>query len=71
MGDTEIEKNKFYRNKTPVFFKDLDIEKVLLSNKIFFGKKNYKFFIDYLYNDHKIKPLHIILPKTGAYVKKL
>ena len=71
MGDTEIEKNKFYRNKTPVFLKDLDIEKVLLSNKIFFGKKNYKFFIDYLYNDHKIKPLHIILPKTGAYVKKL
>ena len=20
-GDTEIEKNKFYRNKTPIFFK--------------------------------------------------
>ena len=25
--------------------------------------------IDYLYNDHKVKPLHIILPKTSAYVR--
>ena len=33
-------------------------------------KKNYKYFIGYLYNDHKIKPLHIILPKTSAYVKR-
>ena len=23
----------------------------------------------YLYNDHKVKPLHIMLPKTSAYVK--
>ena len=22
-----------------------------------------------MYNDHKVKPLHIILPKTNAYVK--
>ena len=57
--DIEIEKNKFYRNKTPIFKKDVDIEKVLVSNKIFFGeKKNYKYFIGYFYNDHKVKPLH-------------
>ena len=31
--------------------------------------KNYKYFIGYLYNDHKVKPLHIMLPKRGAYVK--
>ena len=35
---------------------------VLVSNKIFFGEKNYKYFIDYLYNEHKVKPLHIMLP---------
>ena len=37
--------------------------------KIFFGEKDYKYFIGYLYNDHKFKPLHIMLPKTDAYVK--
>ena len=32
---------------------DVDIEKVLVSNKIYFGEKNYKYFIGYLYNDNK------------------
>ena len=32
-------------------------------------KKIYKYFIGYLYNDHKVKPLHITLPKTSVYVK--
>ena len=32
-------------------------------------KKNYTDFIGYLYNDNKIKPLRIMLPKTSAYVK--
>ena len=49
--------------------KDVDIEKVLISNKISANEKKYKYFINYLYNDHKVKPLHIMLPKTSAYVK--
>ena len=36
---------------------------------ICFGEKNYKYFIRYLHNDHKVKLLHVILPKTSAYVK--
>ena len=51
------------------FKKDADIEKVLVSNKISFSEKNYKYFTDYLYNDHKVKPLHIMLPKRNPYVK--
>ena len=39
-GDIEIEKSKFYRNKTPIFLKDVDIEKVLVSNKLLLEKKN-------------------------------
>ena len=67
--DFEIEKKKKnYRNKTTIFLKDVDIEKVLVSNKISFGEKNYKFFISYQYNDHKVKPLHIMLLKKSAYV---
>ena len=38
-GDIEIEKNKFCRCKNPVFLKDVDVEKVLLSNNISFGEK--------------------------------
>ena len=52
--DIEIEKNKFYFHKTPIFLKDVDIVKVLVSNKISSGEKNYKYFFGYLYNDHKV-----------------
>ena len=69
-GNMEMEKNIFfYHNKTPIFLKDVDIEKVLVSKKIYFDEKNYKYFIGYLYNDHKVKPLHIMLPKTSTYIK--
>ena len=39
LGDIEIEKNKFYRHKTPILFGDVDIEKLLVSKKISFGEK--------------------------------
>ena len=52
--------------KNPSILEDADIEKVLVSKKISFGEKNYKYFIGYLYDKHKVKPLHIMLPKTTA-----
>ena len=61
-GNIEIEKNFFTEIRLPFFKKDVDIEKVLLYNKICFGEKNYKYF--------KVKPLHIMLPKKSAYVKR-
>ena len=38
-GDIEIEKNKFYRYKISIFGGLVDIEKLLVSNKISFGEK--------------------------------
>ena len=67
--DIEIEKNIFYRYKIPILLKDVDIEKVLLFNKISFDEKKY-FCFGYLYIDDKFKPLHIMLLKTSAYVKR-
>ena len=37
--DIEIEKNKFYHHKIPIFLKDVDNEKLLVSKKMSFGKK--------------------------------
>ena len=68
-GDIKIEKYKFYYHKTPILLKDVDIEKVLVSNKTSFGEKNYQYFIGYLHDNHKVKPLHIMLSKTSGYVK--
>ena len=69
LGNTEIEKKKYFSYKTPIFRKDVDIEELLVSKKIYFDEKKYKYFTGYLYNNHKVKPLQITLPKTSAYVK--
>ena len=37
-GNIEIGKIKFYHNKIPIFWGDVDIEKTLLSNGISFGE---------------------------------
>ena len=62
VGNIEIEKNKFYRYKSPIFLKDVHNKKVLVSKNISFGGKSYKYLIDDLHNDHKAKPIHIMLP---------
>ena len=61
-------KNKFYRNKIPICLKDVAIKKVLESNRISLGEKDYKYVNGKLYNYNKIKPLHIMLPKI---IKKI
>ena len=65
-GDIAIKKNKFYLYK---FYLSVDIEKVLVSPKISFGEKNYIYIIGHLHNDNRVKPLHIMPPKTSAYIK--
>ena len=52
--DIEIEKKIFY--KIPIALKNVDVKNVLVSNEISFREKSYKYFIGYLYNDHKVKP---------------
>ena len=54
---------RFTTIKVLFFEKDDDIVKIIVSNKISSGEKNYKNFIGYLYNDQKVKLWHIILPK--------
>ena len=67
--NNEIETHKSYRHKNPIFLEDVDIEKVLVFNKISSGEKNYKYFIGYLYNGYKVKALYRVLLKPSAYVK--
>ena len=65
----KLKKNKFYCDRSPVPLRYVDTEKELVSKKICFGEKNYKYFIGYFYYDNKVKLLHIMLPKTSGYIK--
>ena len=45
---------------------NIDINKVVVSNKVFFGKKDFKYFI--VYKDaKKFRPLCMFLPKMSIY----
>ena len=61
--DIEIEKQRFYQLKRPIPIKNIDINKVVVSKKISFGKMCFKYFIDYK-DAKRIRPLCIFLPKN-------
>ena len=57
--DIEIQKQKFYQ---PISIKNVHIDKIVVPNKVPFGKKEFKYFTGY--KDAKInKTLCIFLPK--------
>ena len=44
-GDIELEKQKFYQHKRPILIKNININKIVVSNKVSFGKKGFKYCI--------------------------
>ena len=46
-GDIEIKQQKFHQHKGPISIKNIDVNKIVVSNKVSFGKKAFKYFIDY------------------------
>ena len=67
-GDFEIQKQKFHLHIGPISIKNIDITKIVVSNKVSFGKKGFKYFIGYK-DGKKIRPLCIFLPNMSAYRK--
>ena len=58
---SEIEKQKVQRHKSPILISNIDINKIVSSIKVSFGKeKGSKYFIDY--KDDQIN-MYISLPK--------
>ena len=65
-GDIEIERQKFHQHKRPISKKYIDINKIVVSNKVSVGKKGFKCFIGYK-DAKKNRPLCIFLSKISAY----
>ena len=65
-GDIEIEKQKFYQHERPISKKYIDINKIVVSNKVSFGKKGFRCFIGYK-DAKKMRPLCIFLSKMSVY----
>ena len=62
-------KNKNFINIKDLFkLKNVDINKIVVSNKVSFGKKGFKYFIGYK-DTKENRPFCILLPKISAYRK--
>ena len=67
--DKKINTSNFYKNKKLFNMHDLDVNKILVSQKESYGTKNsLKYFIGYN-DDDLIRPLCIKLPQMIGYVK--
>ena len=67
-SDIEIQKQKFHQQKEPISTKNTDMNKIVVSNKVSFGKKGFKYLTGYE-DAEEIKPLCIFLSKMSAYRK--
>ena len=64
----KLKKKNFYRYSSLIFLKMYILRKYYYLTRFLSVKKTK--ILDNLYNDHKVKPLHITLPKIrSAYVK--
>ena len=47
---TEIEEFEFHQYKSPISINDIDNNKLVVSNKLPFGKQDFKYLIGYKYS---------------------
>ena len=45
--DTETEKYKFHLHNSPILINNIDINEIVVSDKVLFSKKDFKYFIGY------------------------
>ena len=48
-GDTQIEKQEFQQHESSILINNIDINKIVVSNRVSFGEKGFKHFIGYKY----------------------
>ena len=48
---------------------DINIDRIVVSNKVPFGKNGFKYFIGYEDDSGKIMPLCIMLQKMSAFIR--
>ena len=70
--DKKIKISDFYKNKNKKIFNidGIDVNKILVSKKVLYGKNNsLKYFIGYNDNDI-IRPLFVKFAQTTSYINK-
>ena len=68
-GDIETQKQKRHQRKEPISIRNIDINEIVVSNKVCFSKKRFKYFIGYK-GAKKIWPLYIFFYQKWVHIEK-
>ena len=68
-GDIKVSKKEFYDSKKSIPLNVVDINKVVVSNKIKGNNETSKYFTGYMDDIDRITRLCIILPQMSGYIK--
>ena len=68
LGEKEVNKKEFYSSKQAIPIYSVDLNKIVVSNKLKINDTTYKYICGYLNND-TIQPLRVILPQINEYIK--
>ena len=69
-GDVAIDKKEFYSPKHTLSLKDVQLDKIVTSNKWKINETTCKYFVGYC-KDDLIRPLCVIMPQMNGYIKYL
>ena len=67
-GDIEVSKRKFYESKKAIKLSLVDVNKIVVSNKIKGNNETVKYFIGYM-DDTDVITLSIVLPQMSGWIK--
>ena len=67
-NNISLNKKEFHKFKEPVDLFSVNLDQIVVSDKFEHNKKVFKHFIGYQ-KDKIVKPLCIILPQMGGYIK--
>ena len=68
-GDIELSKGEFYENKKGIKLKDVNVNKIVVSNKVKVNDEINKVFIGY--SDENVVPVFLILQQMSGWIKYL
>ena len=67
-GDKEVNKKELHSSKQAISLDSVDLNKIVVSNKLKINETTWKYLCGYLNNDI-VQPLCIILPQMNGYIK--
>ena len=69
-GDIEVSKKQFYESKKAVKLSSIDVNKIVVSNKVKGNNETSKIFIGYMDDtDSIVRPLCLLLPQMSGWIK--